>query len=107
ADLPGFPVSRVSSHGNEVVAGWLEGVPVVVFSGRGHYFEEGNPAVMRGPLATLTQLGADTLILTNSAGSLRTEVGPGEVMIVTDHISFAGFNPLIGEPTDRRFVSLT
>src|SRR5690606_26378307 len=96
ADLPGFPVSRVSSHGNEVVAGWLEGVPVVVFSGRGHYFEEGNPAVMRGPLATLTQLGADTLILTNSAGSLRTEVGPGEVMIVTDHISFAGFNPLIG-----------
>jgi purine-nucleoside phosphorylase len=107
AELPGFPVSKVSSHASAVVVGWLEGVAVVVFSGRGHYFEDGNPAAMRGPIATLAQLGADTLMLTNSAGSLRTEVGPGEVMLVTDHISLAGFNPLIGEPTDRRFVSLT
>jgi purine-nucleoside phosphorylase len=105
--LPGFPVSKVSSHANELVAGWLEGMAVIVFSGRGHYFEEGNPAVMRGPIATLAALRADTLLLTNSAGSLRTEAGPGEVMLLTDHISFAGFNPLIGEPTDRRFVSLT
>lgn len=107
ASLPGFPVSRVSSHHNEVVAGWLEGMAVVIFSGRGHYFEDGNPAAMRGPIATLGALGAETLMLTNAAGSLRSEVGPGEVMLVTDHISFAGFNPLIGEPTDRRFVSLT
>ena len=107
AELPGFPISKVSSHANELIAGWLEGMAVIVFSGRGHYFEEGNPAVMRGPIATLSALGADTLLLTNSAGSLRTEAGPGEVMLITDHISFAGFNPLIGEPTDRRFVSLT
>jgi purine-nucleoside phosphorylase len=107
ADLPGFPVSGVSSHAGEVIAGWLEGVAVLVFSGRAHYYESGNPAAMRGPLATLTQLGADTLILTNAAGSLRGEVGPGEVMLVTDHISFAGFNPLIGEQSERRFVSLT
>lgn len=107
ADLPGFPVSKVSSHASEVILGWLEGVAVVVFSGRGHYYEDGNPAVMRGPIATLAALGADTLMLTNSAGSLRTEAGPGEVMLVTDHISFAGFNPLIGEPTDARFVGLT
>jgi purine-nucleoside phosphorylase len=107
ADLPGFPLSKVSSHANEVVLGWLEGMAVVVFSGRGHYFEDGNPAVMRGPIAALKALGADTLMLTTAAGSLRTEVGPGEVMLITDHISFAGFNPLIGEPTDDRFVGLT
>ena len=107
ADLPGFPQSRVSSHANELILGWLEGVAVAVFSGRGHYFEDGNPAIMRGPIATLKALGADTLMLTNAAGSLRTEVGPGEAMLITDHISFAGFNPLIGEPTDQRFVSLT
>jgi purine-nucleoside phosphorylase len=107
ADLPGFPQSRVSSHANELILGWLEGVAVAVFSGRGHYFEDGNPAIMRGPIATLKALGADTLMLTNAAGSLRTEVGPGEAMLITDHISFAGFNPLIGEPTDDRFVSLT
>jgi len=107
ASLPGFPVSKVSSHASEAIVGWLEGVAVVVFSGRGHYFEDGNPAVMRAPIATLAALGADTLMLTNSAGSLRTEVGPGEVMLITDHIAFAGFNPLIGEQTDARFVGLT
>jgi purine-nucleoside phosphorylase len=52
-------------------------------------------------------LGCDTLILTNSAGSLRTEVGPGEIMLITDHIAFSGRNPLIGEPTDTRFVGMT
>ncbi len=105
--LPGFPVSSVSSHGSEVVTGTLEGVPVVVLAGRAHYYESGNPSVMRGPIATLKALGCDTLILTNAAGSLRSEVGPGEIMLITDHIAFAGTNPLIGEPTDARFVGLT
>lgn len=107
SQLPGFPVSKVSGHRSEVVAGTLEGLPVVVLSGRAHYFETGDSTVMRTPVATLKALGCDTLILTNAAGSLRTEVGPGEVMLITDHIAFSGSNPLIGEPTDDRFVGLT
>ncbi len=106
-ELDGFPISGVSSHRSEVVAGWLEGAAVIAFSGREHYFEHGNPAAMRGPVATLAALGADTLICTNAAGSLRTEVGPGEVMLITDHINFSGTNPLIGQPGDDRFVGLT
>jgi purine-nucleoside phosphorylase len=106
-DIPGFPVSSVSSHAAEVVAGTLEGVPVIVFSGRVHYFESGDSAAMRLPIAALKALGADTLILTNAAGSLRAEIGPGEIMLVTDHIAFSGRNPLIGEPSDARFVGLT
>jgi len=107
AALPGFPHSKVSGHRGEVVAGRLEGVSVVVLSGRAHYYESGDASAMRGPIATLAALGCDTLILTNAAGSLRTDVGPGEVMLVTDHIAFAGANPLIGEPTDDRFVGMT
>ncbi len=107
AALPGFPSSGVSSHKGEVVAGRLEGVPVVVYAGRAHYYEKGDAAAMRVPIATLAALGCDTLILTNAAGSLRTEVGPGEIMLISDHINFAGANPLIGEPTDDRFVGLT
>jgi purine-nucleoside phosphorylase len=106
-DIPGFPVSSVSSHAAEVVAGALEGVPVIVFSGRVHFFEKGDAAAMRLPIATLKALGADTLVLTNAAGSLRPEVGPGEIMLITDHIAFSGPNPLIGEATDARFVGLT
>ncbi|MCB1499460.1 MAG: purine-nucleoside phosphorylase [Bauldia sp.] len=107
ADLEGFPSSGVSSHRGEVVAGRLEGVPVVVYSGRAHYYERGDAAAMRVPIATLKALGCDTLILTNAAGSLRGETGPGDIMLITDHINFAGANPLIGEPTDARFVGLT
>jgi len=106
-DIPGFPVSSVSSHAAEVVAGMLEGMPVIVFSGRIHFFESGDSAAMRLPIATLKALGADTLILTNAAGSLRADVGPGEIMLINDHIAFSGRNPLIGEPTDARFVGLT
>jgi purine-nucleoside phosphorylase len=107
ADLPGFPSSGVSSHRGEVVAGRLEGVAVAMLAGRSHFYESGNAAAMRGPIATLKALGCGTLILTNAAGSLRGEVGPGELMLITDHIAFTGVNPLIGESSDARFVGMT
>jgi purine-nucleoside phosphorylase len=62
---------------------------------------------MRRPLELLRALGADRLILTNAAGSFRPEVPPGALMLLSDHINFSGRNPLIGEPTDARFVNMT
>ena len=52
-------------------------------------------------------LGVETLILTNSAGSLREDLPPGSVMQITDHINFSGTSPLIGVDSDDRFVGLT
>ena len=105
--VPGFPQVNVSSHAGEVVLGRIEDVPVVVYSGRSHYFETGDIRAMREPIAALKALGCDTMILSNAAGSLRTEVGPGEIMLISDHINLSGANPLIGEPGDDRFVSMT
>lgn len=107
ADLPGFPHAGVSGHNPKLVIGDLEGVRVAVFGGRAHYYESGNPAVMRLPLEVLAGLGAEALIATNAAGSLRPDIRPGDVMLLSDHINFSGLNPLIGEPTDRRFVPMT
>ena len=107
ADLPGFPHAGVSGHKAALVIGELEGVRVAVFGGRAHYYETGNAAVMRGPLALLQRLGADRLILTNAAGSLRPDILPGDLMMLSDHINFSGRNPLIGEPSDARFVNMT
>jgi purine-nucleoside phosphorylase len=106
-DLEGFPVSAVSGHAGTLVAGRLGEVPVVVLSGRVHYYEKGDAGAMRVPIETLRALGVDTLILTNSAGSLREEMPPGSVMQITDHINYSGMNPLIGEESDRRFVGMT
>jgi purine-nucleoside phosphorylase len=106
-DLPGFPVSAVSGHAGEVVAGRLGGVPVILLSGRVHFYEKGDATAMRLPIEVLQGLGVETLVLTNSAGSLRDDLAPGSVMQITDHINYSGMNPLIGEDSDRRFVGMT
>ena len=107
ADLEGFPHAGVSGHNPNLVIGRLEGVRVAAFGGRAHYYESGDPAAMRLPLEVLTLLGAESLILTNAAGSLRPEMPTGSVMLLSDHINFSGLNPLIGEPTEARFVPMT
>ena len=107
AELGGFPEPGVSGHGGSLVIGSWSGVPVAVLTGRSHYYEHGRADVMRAPLETLAALGVATIVLTNSAGSLRPDVPPGSVMAITDHINFTGRNPLIGEKSDRRFVGMT
>ena len=107
ADLPGFPHAGVSGHNPKLVIGTLEGQRVAVFGGRAHYYEKGDASVMRLPLEVLKALGAESLILTNAAGSLRPDIPPGNLMMLNDHINFSGSNPLFGEPTDARFVPLS
>ena len=107
ADLPGFPHAGVSGHNPTLVIGDLEGQRVAILGAREHYYENGNPAAMRAALETLAALGVTDLILTNAAGSLRPDIRPGDLMLLSDHINFSGLNPLIGEATDRRFVPMT
>ena len=50
-----------------------------------------------------------SLVLTNAAGSLRPEAGPGSLVCLSDHINLLGFNPLTGPNDDAagpRFPSL-
>jgi purine-nucleoside phosphorylase len=107
ADLPGFPHAGVSGHNPKLVIGDLEGVRVAVFGGRAHYYENGQSDAMRLPLEVLQGLGAGSLIVTNAAGSLRPDIEPGDLMLLSDHINFSGLNPLIGEASDARFVPMT
>jgi purine-nucleoside phosphorylase len=106
-DLPGFPVSAVSGHAGEVVAGRLGDVPVIMLSGRVHFYEKGDANAMRLPIEVLQALGVEILVLTNSAGSVRDDIAPGAVMQINDHINYSGMNPMIGEESDRRFVGMT
>jgi purine-nucleoside phosphorylase len=107
ADLPGFPHAGVSGHNPKLVIGDLEGTRVAIFGGRAHYYESGRGDAMRLPLEVLKALGGERLILTNAAGSMHPDLNPGDLMLLNDHINFSGLNPLIGEPTDARFVPMT
>lgn len=106
SELDGFPHAGVSGHVPQLVIGQLEGVRVAVFGGRAHYYETGRGDVMRLPLEVLKALGADMMIATNAAGSLVPDMPTGSIMCLHDHINFSGLNPLIGEPTDARFVPM-
>ncbi|WP_193337053.1 purine-nucleoside phosphorylase [Devosia beringensis] len=106
SELKGFPGGGVSGHGRDLLIGTLGGKRVAVLTGREHYYEHGNAAAMRPALEAMAELGAEKLLLTNSAGSLDERFQPGDLMVLSDHINYAGMNPLIGEATDRRFVNM-
>jgi purine-nucleoside phosphorylase len=106
ADLPGFPGVGVSGHNPNLVIGTIEGMAVAVFGGRAHYYEYGRADAMRLPLETLKALGAETVFLANSAGSLRPAIAPGDLMLIVDHVNLSGANPLIGESDEARFVDM-
>lgn len=106
ADLPGFPEVVVSGHEGRLVIGSWEGSRVAIMQGRAHYYETGNAAAMETPLETLALLGAQIVVLTNSAGSMHPDWYPGSIVMISDHINFSGVNPLIGAGSDSRFVPL-
>ncbi len=107
AEIPGFPQPTVAGHKGRLVVGKLEGRRVALFQGRGHYYERGDPSAMGVAIETFKRLGGRTLFLTNAAGGLHTEWRPPALVAITDHINFSGTNPLIGYPSDNRFVPLT
>jgi len=105
-ELPGFPHPSVTGHAGDLVFGALGGCQVAVMTGRTHYYETGRADGMKTPLSILRALGCESLVLTNAAGSLRPEAGPGSLMLITDHINLSGTNPLIGPGDDTRFVDM-
>ncbi|HEV2678844.1 MAG TPA: purine-nucleoside phosphorylase [Aliidongia sp.] len=110
ADLPGFPVPTVAGHAGSLILGRLAGVDLLCLNGRVHAYEGGDGAArLKVLVRTVKQLGVEALVLTNAAGSLRTEVGPGSLVLIRDHINMLGFNPLQG-PNDEawgpRFFSM-
>ena len=107
--LPGFPRPGIAGHAGRAVIGELSGVPVAVLQGRRHLYEGPPPEGIRTPVRALRLAGAEVVILTNAAGSLRTELGPGSLMAISDHINLTGQNPLVGPNDDAigpRFPSL-
>jgi xanthosine phosphorylase len=109
ADLPGFPRPSVEGHGGTAVLGRIGDVPVVVLQGRAHLYEGVDHELVRTPVRALRAAGAEVLVLTNAAGSLRPELGPGRLMLISDHINMSGVNVLTGPNEDElgdRFTSL-
>lgn len=101
--LPGFLVHEVEGHAKTLHLGILRGVPVACLEGRTHYYEGDNAIEsIKTIIRTLKLIGCEMLLTTNAVGSLRSNVGPGNLMLIEDHINFMFMNPLIG-PNDDEF----
>lgn len=107
--IPGLHSGGVAGHASLLVMGYLHDIPVVCLKGRLHLYEGAPIESVRTLVRIVRQLGAQTLIVTGAAGSLRPEIGAGEIMMINDHLNFQPVNPLLG-PNDEsigpRFVSL-
>ena len=95
--LPGFPVSTVAGHAGKLIFGYVHSVPVVVMQGRVHYYEGYSMNEVVAPIRLMGLLGAKKLLLTNAAGGVNTSFTPGDLMLITDHISAFVPSPLRGE----------
>jgi purine-nucleoside phosphorylase len=96
AELPGFPAAGVAGHAGELIAGVLEGVPVLLQSGRFHPYEGHSLEVVALPVRTFAALGAEVLIVTNAAGGIRPTFRPPLLMLIADHMNLMWRNPLVG-----------
>ncbi len=108
-DIPGFPTCSVKSHPGQLVFGHLQGKPVVCAQGRPHFYEGHSNSTMQIMLRTLKLLGCELMLGTNASGSLREEVIPGHVVVISDHINLSFHNPLIGKNDDTigpRFIGM-
>lgn len=107
--IPGFPRPTVSGHAGELYFGHLGKTPVVVLSGRAHFYEGHMMERVTFAVRTLAAFGIHDLLLTNAAGGLNPRFRPGDFMVLTDHINLMGVNPLRGlaVPGLPRFVDLT
>lgn len=107
--IPGLPKGSVAGHASLLVMGYLNDIPVVCLRGRLHLYEGVPYSALQILIRIVKKLGCENLIITCAAGSLREEVGAGDLMMIEDHINFHPGNPLVGhndETVGPRFVAM-
>ena len=105
-ELEGFPRPTVAGHSATLWLGRIGTQAVAVMSGRKHGYETGAVDGMAVPLQVLKALGCHTLVQTNAAGSVRPDMPPQSLMLITDHLNLPQRSPLVGLTGNDRFVGM-
>ena len=99
----------VAGHQGKLCFCFLAKTPLVVLSGRAHYYEGHSFEAVTFAVRALAAMGVKAVLLTNAAGGIASKLKCGDFMALTDHINFMGANPLRGWTGEQwpRFVDLT
>lgn len=100
ADLPGWPAATAPGHAGRLLLGRLGGTVVTLLQGRFHLYEGNDPGLVVEPVLLFRRLGAAVVVLTNAAGGVNPEMGPGTLMVIADHLNLTGRTPLLGPNAD-------
>ncbi|HUQ97607.1 MAG TPA: purine-nucleoside phosphorylase [Chitinophagaceae bacterium] len=99
--IPHFPISTVEGHHGKLLFGTLAGKAIVAMAGRFHFYEGYSAEDVVFPIRVLKFLGVETILISNAAGGVNTSFKVGDLMLITDHISFAVVNPLLGKNNEE------
>jgi len=108
-DIPNFPNTTVPGHEGKLIIGSIEGVPVLCFKGRKHYYEVADEPMNNGMLKTvfhihfLAELGVKNYFTTHAVGGLNLKYKVGDIMIIKSHINLMP-NPLLGRILDFKRI---
>jgi purine-nucleoside phosphorylase len=102
-DLPHFSPPVVEGHSGRIRSVDADGLPVLVFLGRTHLYEERGVDAVTHAVRTSAAAGCHTVILTNGCGGLDPDWSPGTPVLIQDHINVTGTSPLHGP----HFVDIT
>ena len=69
---------------------------MLILGARQHYYQVRDAAKVAHAVRMAAAAGCTQLVLTNGCGSTRPEVGPGSVVLISDHINYTGVTPLEG-----------
>lgn len=86
ASIPGMPTPQVVGHSGKFVSGQVGNVPVAILQGRVHSYEGHALSDVEFGTRVLHALGVEILIVTNAAGGVRSDLQPGNLMLISDHL---------------------
>ena len=120
ADLPGareisyealgLPVCKAKGHAGVLRYVQIDGRGVLVLDGRVHCYEGHSFATVVMAVRAFALVGVKTHILTCACGGVNTDLMPGELVLISDHINLMGGNPLVGTNSEKngpRFPDMT
>lgn len=101
-DLPHLPTNShdYTTPGNLII-GKLGGKNVIVMQGRLLLFDGHSPQTATLLIRVMRKMGVKTIFIISTAGGLNYHFRTGEIMLITDHVNFTGYTPLLGENLDN------
>ncbi len=96
SEVPGMPVPQIEGHKGKLTFFEFEGIKVLSFEGRFHYYEGRSDEEIRFIPNLASALGCKLFIVTSAVGAVSRKAADLEFLVIEDHVNFMGRNPLVG-----------